>query len=34
MLRFIDTFVGITIGICCKWVASYAFYRINGEMVR
>ncbi|MFL5239538.1 MAG: FUSC family protein [Rhizomicrobium sp.] len=34
VLRFIDTFVAITIGICCKWVASYAFYRIKGGMVR
>jgi putative flippase GtrA len=34
VLRFIDTFVGITIGICCKWVASYAFYRIKGGMIR
>jgi len=34
MLRFVDTFVGITIGICCKWIASYAFYRIVGATVR
>ena len=34
ILRLIDTVVGISVGVTCKWCASYAFYRANGEPVR
>ena len=34
ILRLIDTVVGIAVGICCKWCASYAFYRAVGQPVR
>ena len=34
ILRFLDTVVGITVGVACKWCASYAFYRAVGEPVR
>jgi uncharacterized membrane protein YccC len=34
ILRFLDTIVGITVGVACKWCASYAFYRCVGEPVR
>lgn len=32
--RLIDTLIGVGIGIACKWVASFAFYRIVGKQVR
>src|SRR5262249_24683641 len=34
ILRFLDTVVGIAIGVACKWCASYAFYRAVGEPLR
>jgi uncharacterized membrane protein YccC len=34
LLRLVDTVVGIGVGVSCKWLASYAFYRIVGEPVR
>jgi uncharacterized membrane protein YgaE (UPF0421/DUF939 family) len=34
ILRFVDTVVGIAVGVFCKWCASYAFYRAVGEPVR
>jgi uncharacterized membrane protein YccC len=34
LLRLIDTIVGVAVGITCKWIASFAFYRIVGEDVR
>ena len=34
ILRLLDTVVGITVGVACKWCASYAFYRAVGEPVR
>jgi uncharacterized membrane protein YgaE (UPF0421/DUF939 family) len=34
LLRFVDTIVGITIGLCSKWAASYAFYWITDAKVR
>jgi uncharacterized membrane protein YgaE (UPF0421/DUF939 family) len=34
VLRLVDTVVGITVGVACKWIASYAFYRTAGEPVR
>jgi uncharacterized membrane protein YccC len=33
-LRLLDTVVGVTVGIACKWIASLTFYRIIGEEVR
>jgi uncharacterized membrane protein YgaE (UPF0421/DUF939 family) len=33
LLRFVDTIVGITVGLCFKWIASYAFYRITDATV-
>jgi uncharacterized membrane protein YgaE (UPF0421/DUF939 family) len=34
LLRFVDTVVGIAIGLSCKWIGSYAFCRVAGEPVR
>ena len=34
ILRLVDTLVGIAVGVLCKWLASYAFYRTVGESVR
>jgi hypothetical protein len=34
ILRLLDTVVGITVGVACKWCASYAFYRAVGEPVQ
>jgi uncharacterized membrane protein YgaE (UPF0421/DUF939 family) len=34
LLRLFDTIVGITVGVACKWVGSFVFYRIIGERVR
>jgi uncharacterized membrane protein YccC len=34
ILRLLDTAVGISIGVVCKWCASYAFYKATGEPVR
>ena len=34
ILRLVDTLVGIGVGVLCKWLASYAFYRTVGEPVR
>jgi len=34
LLRLVDTVVGITIGIICNWIASFAFYRFAGEQPR
>jgi len=33
-LRLLDTLIGIAVGVCCKWCASYAFSRTVGEPVR
>ena len=32
--RLVDTIVGISVGVACKWVGSFVFYRIKGEEVR
>ncbi len=34
VLRLVDTVVGIAVGVSCKWIASYVFYRTVGEPVR
>jgi hypothetical protein len=34
ILRLVDTVVGIAVGVSCKWLASYAFYRTMGGPVR
>jgi multisubunit Na+/H+ antiporter MnhB subunit len=34
LLRLVDTIVGIVVGVACKWVGSFVFYRIKGEEVR
>ena len=34
ILRLFDTVVGITVGVCCKWSASYVFFRAMGEPAR
>src|SRR5262245_30933959 len=31
LLRLVDTLVGISVGVACKWVASLVIYRITGE---
>jgi hypothetical protein len=33
-LYLFGTLIGIAVGVCCKWCASYAFSRIVGEPVR
>jgi uncharacterized membrane protein YccC len=34
VFRFVDTLVGILVGVSCKWFASYVFYKALGEPVR
>jgi multisubunit Na+/H+ antiporter MnhB subunit len=34
LLRLFDTIVGIVIGVACKWLGSFVFYRLVGERVR
>jgi uncharacterized membrane protein YgaE (UPF0421/DUF939 family) len=34
LLRLVDTMIGITVGVACKWAASFMFYRIAGEEAR
>jgi Fusaric acid resistance protein-like len=34
LLRLIDTIVGIAVGVSCKWVNSFVFYRIIGKEAR
>ncbi|HKN30444.1 MAG TPA: FUSC family protein [Roseiarcus sp.] len=34
LLRLVDTVVGIAVGVSCKWVASFLFYRLVGEPAR
>jgi Fusaric acid resistance protein-like len=34
ILRLADTIIGIVVGVSCKWVGSYAFYRSLGRPVR
>src|SRR5258708_1551327 len=31
LLRLADTVVGITVGVACKWIGSFLFYRFFGE---
>jgi len=31
LLRLVDTVVGIAVGVTCKWIASFLFYRFIGE---
>jgi uncharacterized membrane protein YgaE (UPF0421/DUF939 family) len=34
LLRLMDTLVGVAVGIICKWIASFVFYRVVGEDIR
>jgi uncharacterized membrane protein YgaE (UPF0421/DUF939 family) len=34
ILRLLDTVVGITVAVACKWIASFLFYRSIGKPVR
>jgi uncharacterized membrane protein YccC len=34
VLRFIDTLIGVAVGVACKWAASFLFYRMIGEEPR
>ena len=34
LLRLVDTVVGIAVGVACKWIASFLFYRLIGEQPR
>jgi hypothetical protein len=34
LLRLVDTVVGISIGVACKWIASFLYYRCVGEPAR
>jgi uncharacterized membrane protein YgaE (UPF0421/DUF939 family) len=31
LLRLADTVVGIAVGVACKWVGSFVFYKLRGE---
>ena len=34
LLRMMDTLIGIAVGVACKWIASFVFFKIVGEEVR
>jgi uncharacterized membrane protein YgaE (UPF0421/DUF939 family) len=34
ILRLVDTVVGIAVGVACKWIDSFVYYRITGQDVR
>jgi uncharacterized membrane protein YccC len=34
LLRLADTVVGITIGVACKWIGSFLYYRCVGKPAR
>jgi uncharacterized membrane protein YgaE (UPF0421/DUF939 family) len=34
LLRLMDTLIGIAVGVSCKWIASFLFFKIIGEDVR
>lgn len=34
LLRLMNTVAGIAVGMACKWIASFLFYRLAGEEVR
>jgi uncharacterized membrane protein YgaE (UPF0421/DUF939 family) len=33
-LRLADTVAGVTVGIACKWIASFVFFRVSGQETR
>jgi uncharacterized membrane protein YgaE (UPF0421/DUF939 family) len=33
LLRLVDTFVGIAVGVICKWVGSALFLRLSGDHI-
>jgi len=33
-LRLADTVAGVTVGIACKWIASFVFFRFSGQQAR
>jgi hypothetical protein len=34
LLRLMDTMIGIAVGVSCKWIASFVFFKLIGEEVR
>jgi uncharacterized membrane protein YccC len=34
LLRFADTVVGIAIGVTCKWIGSFLYFRCVGKPAR
>jgi uncharacterized membrane protein YccC len=34
LLRLMDTSIGIAVGVSCKWIASFVFFKLIGEEVR
>ena len=34
LLRLADTVAGVTVGIACKWIASFVFFRVSGQETR
>jgi hypothetical protein len=32
VLRFVDTAVGIAVGVVCKWIGSFLFYGLARRM--
>jgi uncharacterized membrane protein YccC len=34
LLRLMDTLIGVAVGVACKWIASFVFFKIIGEDVR
>jgi len=33
-LRLLDTIAGVTVGIACKWMASFLYFRVSGQQAR
>jgi len=34
LLRLMDTLIGIAVGVTCKWIASFVFFKLIGQEVR
>jgi uncharacterized membrane protein YccC len=34
LLRLMDTLIGVAVGVSCKWIDSFLFFKIIGEDVR
>jgi uncharacterized membrane protein YgaE (UPF0421/DUF939 family) len=34
LLRLADTVAGVVVGMACKWIASFLFFRVSGRVAR